>query len=124
MEIPKGHQAVMPYMMLSDAAGFIRFTEKVFGAMLTHTTNRDNTDKIMHAEIQIAGNTIMFCDATEQWKEQTANLFVYVPDADTTYHTAIDNGGATIMELTDQHYGRTCGVKDPVGNVWWITSVK
>jgi len=28
------------------------------------------------------------------------------------------------MQLSDQSYGRTCGVKDPCGNSWWITSVE
>jgi uncharacterized glyoxalase superfamily protein PhnB len=74
--------------------------------------------------MQIDGSTIMLADATEQWKEQTANLFVYVENADKAYNTALENGATSLMELSDQSYGRTCGVTDPVGNVWWITSMK
>jgi uncharacterized glyoxalase superfamily protein PhnB len=65
----------------------------------------------------------MYCDATEQWAPQTANLFVYVPNADDTYAVALAAGATVVMEPSTQDYGRTCGVKDPFGNTWWITSV-
>ena len=124
MNIPSGHQAVMPYLMLVGAAKFIEFTKDVFGAKLSTSVPREGSDVVMHAEVQIDGSTVMFAEATEQWKPQTANMFVYVPDADETYRKALDHGATTVMELSDQDYGRTCGVADPFGNVWWITSVK
>ncbi len=37
---------------------------------------------------------------------------------------AIEEGAITVTELSDQNYGRTGGVSDPLGNSWWITSVK
>lgn len=124
MDIPKGHQSVMPYMMISGAAGFTDFTRKVFNAEQTYSRLREDNKTVMHAEIQIGGSTIMYCDATAQWAPQSANLFVYVDNADKTYKTALDNGATTVMEPADQNYGRSCGVKDPYGNVWWVTSVK
>jgi uncharacterized glyoxalase superfamily protein PhnB len=66
----------------------------------------------------------MFCNEREQWKAQPGQLFIYVEDADSTYRTALQHGATNVMELSDQPYGRTCGVKDPCGNTWWITSVK
>jgi len=113
----------MPYLMLNNAAGFISFTRAVFNAGLSTQKNRDSGDLIMHAEIMIGGSTIMFCDATSDWPAVTANLFVYVHNADSTYKLALENGGSSVMELSDQSYGRTCGVADPFGNTWWITSV-
>ena len=35
----------------------------------------------MHAEIIVNGSTIMVTDETKDWTRQTANLFVYVPNA-------------------------------------------
>ncbi len=122
MEIPKGHTAVMPYLILNDAAGFLSFTETVFGGGVTHKSLRENTNVVMHAEVAISGSTIMFAEATEQWSNATANLFVYVDSADETYNKALANGATSVMELSNQSYGRTCGVKDPYGNVWWITA--
>ena len=124
MNIPKTHQAVMPYVIVDDAAKLIDFAKKVFDAALNFTELRDDTEKIRHAEIQIDGSTIMLADATDEWKQQPANLFVYVDNADDTYNSALENGATSLMELSDQSYGRTCGITDPVGNVWWITSIK
>ena len=123
MKIPNGHQAIMPYLMLESADKFIDFTTKVFDAKVTFKKFRDDTDVIMHSELQINGSTIMFCDSTDKWKTETANLFIYVDNADETYKKALSEGATTVMEPADQDYGRGCGVTDPGGNVWWITSV-
>ena len=40
-----------------------------------------------------------------------------------SFKKAIAEGATVLMELSDQNYGRTCGVTDPFGNIWWITSV-
>jgi uncharacterized glyoxalase superfamily protein PhnB len=123
MNIPKGHQQLMPYLILENPRDFIRFASTVFDAVLTNEHLRDDGVTIMHAEVKIGECTIMFAQATEQWTLQTANLFIYVNDADESYATALENGGISVMEPADQSYGRACGVKDPSGNTWWITSV-
>jgi uncharacterized glyoxalase superfamily protein PhnB len=125
MKLPKGHQIVMPYLMVKGALKFTEFVKTVFNAKLTTDMQKLREDgvTVIHSEITIGGSTIMFTDATEQWREQTANLFVYVDNADEAYKKAVDSGATTLMELSDQDYGRTCGVTDPFGNVWWITSV-
>ena len=122
MEIPKGHQAVMPYLMLEDADKFIEFTKNVFDAELTHHSTRDD-GRVAHCEINIGGSTIMFSNSRDEWKPATANMFVYVDDADRRYEKAIAAGSTEVMPPANQDYGRSCGVTDPFGNVWWITSV-
>jgi PhnB protein len=124
MKIPNGHQTIMPYLILAGAEKFIEFTRKVFNANETFKRMREDGKTIMHSEIQIGNSTIMFADTTEQIKEQVAGLFIYVENADETYKKAIDAGATTVMELSNQDYGRTCGVNDPFGNTWWITTVK
>lgn len=124
MEIPKNHQAVMPYLMLNDSKGFIEFTRAVFDAIPGMQRVRDdNEELIMHAEVAIHGSTIMFADTNDQWPVANAHLFVYVDNADDIFKRALERGASTIMELSDQDYGRTCGVLDPFGNTWWITSL-
>ncbi|WP_343694605.1 VOC family protein [Flavobacterium sp.] len=123
MNLPAEHQTVMPYLILKGAAQFIEFTKNVFGASETHTKALREDGSIMHAEITLNGSTIMFTEETSDWPKQTANLFVYVQNADKTYLKALDNGAVSLMGMSDQDYGRTCGVTDPFGNVWWITSV-
>lgn len=125
MNLPKGHQVVMPYLMLNGALKFIEFTKAVFNAAVNESMlkMRVDADKVQHAEIIIGGCTIMFTDSTDEWKDQTANLFIYVDSADDTYKKALEAGATSRMELSNQDYGRTCGVTDPFGNVWWITSI-
>ncbi|HRP57310.1 VOC family protein [Agriterribacter sp.] len=124
MNIPNGHQQLMPYLILEHPRDFIRFASTVFDAVLTSEHLRDDGVTIMHAEAKIGECTVMFAQATEQWPSQTANLFIYANDTDKSYAAALENGGISVMEPSDQSYGRACGVKDPSGNTWWITSIK
>lgn len=125
MKIPNGHQPLMPYLILKNADAFIEFTKIVFGAKEIFKSYRDNDNKIiMHAEVQINGCNIMFADMNEFYGVANANLFIYVEDADQTVDIALANGATIINELADQDYGRSGGIEDPFGNVWWVTSMK
>ena len=123
MNIPENYQTVIPYLILPNAARFISFTEKVFGAKEKLKYMRD-VATIMHAEIMIEGSTIMLADATEEFKTSTAGLFIYVENADETFAKAMNEGATVVREIADQDYGRSGGIKDPFGNVWWITTPK
>ena len=124
MNLPSGHQTIMPYLILKGAAQFIDFTKKVFDAKDSNEQVLRDDGTVQHAEIILNDSTIMVTDEIKDWPQQNANLFVYVPNADETYKKALENGAASLMELSDQDYGRTCGVTDPFGNIWWITSIK
>lgn len=112
----------MPYLMLKNSLEFISFMEKVFGAALLFSKYREDNRSLMHGELKIDGSTIMFTEANEDWKPAPANLFIYVPDADEAYRKALQTGAVSIMQPEDRDYGRSCGIEDPFGNVWWITS--
>ena len=122
---PAYYNTVMPYLILDDPRGFMEFAKKVYGAdeKLVVTDEKDPGQEIIHAEITIGDSTIMIGGSSSEWKQQTAGLYINVEDADSMYQKALDAGADTVMELSDQEYGRTCGVKDPFGNTWWITSV-
>ena len=122
MEKPSIHQTVMPYLILSDVESFIQFTIQVFNAREV-TRFTDEAGVIRHAEIQIGDAVIMMGQSTKDFAPMTAGLYVYVDDADASYQRALEAGAGIVMELSDQEYGRTCGVLDPCQNTWWITSV-
>ena len=122
LSIPEGHQQVMPYLIIENAASFMDWMRNVFDAQERYKAMRDEI-LIMHAELRIGDSVIMLADATEQWKISTSGLFVYVHNADEVYQKALAAGAVSIMEPSDQSYGRSCGVKDPFGNTWWITSL-
>ena len=124
MKIPEQHQAVMPYLILKNAAAFLEFAKTVFGAEEKFKSLREDQSMIMHAEINISGSVIMFAEATDQFSSFPAGLFIYVEDADRTYQAAIEAGATSIMEPADMDYGRSSGVTDAFGNQWWITRAK
>ncbi|MBO9620011.1 MAG: VOC family protein [Niabella sp.] len=125
MKVAAGHQPLMPYLILLNAGDFIGFTQRVFGAHEVFKSYRDeNSTEIMHAEVQINGCNILFADVTEGYDAAPANLFIYVEDAAETLRKAVNNGCIVIDELAQRDYGLSAGVRDPFGNVWWLTSMK
>ncbi len=121
MKIPAGYQTVMPYLILQDARSFKEFVTNVFNAEIKmENFNEDGTPN--HSEICIGESTIMFSNTTDQYSIATANMFVFVPDADVAFAKALENGASVVNELRDLEYGRSGGVEDPNGNVWWITA--
>lgn len=113
----------MPYLLLNGVADFIQFAQTVFGATESMRRMRDE-NTVMHAEIRIGDSTLMMADSTAEWSVQAASLFIYVTDADATYQKALETGAESIMEMSNQDYGRSGGFKDPFGNTWWVTSIK
>lgn len=117
---PDYYRTVMPYLIVEDAAAFLEFTKTVFGA--EEKMNTRDKEGIRHAEITIGDSTIMLGQSGGPWEPQPAGLYINVDSADETYQKALNAGATTIMELSNENYGRTCGVLDPSGNTWWITS--
>ena len=113
----------MPYLIIQNAGAFADFTAKVFGSIQQHLGLREDGKTIMHAEIRLYNQTIMYCQSTEEYPAQPAGFFVYVEQADASYGKAIEAGATSIIPPADQSYGRSCGVLDPFGNTWWITSL-
>lgn len=122
MEIPKGHQTLMPYFIVDGAERFRDFIKTVFDAEMTYE-GKGADGSIGHCEAWIGESTIMFSGSRDPWKPRTSDLFVYVENADRVYKRALDAGATSVMEMSDQNYGRSGGVTDPFGNIWWITSV-
>jgi PhnB protein len=121
LNIPEGFQTVMPYLIVPGAEKFSDFMKKVFNAKETHKQMRSE-GVVRHAQLNLGGSTIMFADASDDFPSNTAGMFVYVENADEIYTKALDEGATSIMPPADQDYGRSCGVTDPFGNSWWITS--
>ncbi|MGZ5286671.1 MAG: VOC family protein [Flavisolibacter sp.] len=121
MKLPEGYQTVMPYLILENAAMFFNFTQEVFGAV-EKSRHLDDKGAVIHGEISFGDSTIMFGQATAQWDVQNTGLFIYVENADDVYAHALAKGASVVQPMGDQMYGRSGGVKDPFGNVWWITS--
>lgn len=115
-------QTVIPYLLVSNGLDFLDFMQNLFNAEIVNK-QMHNEKVLMHAELKVGNTTLMCGEANGDWEPLTASLFVYVENADASYAKALELGCTSIMGLSDQPYGRTCGVKDIFGNVWWITSL-
>jgi uncharacterized glyoxalase superfamily protein PhnB len=122
--IPEGYHTVTPYLIVEGASRLIDFMKQAFDAReVERMAMPDGT--IRHAEVKVGDSMIMMGDAGGDWKAMPASLYLYVDDADATYRRALQAGATSLMEPADQFYGdRNAGVKDPVGNIWWIATHK
>jgi len=120
MNIPTQYLPVMPYLILRDAQGFLDFSKAVFGAQEQLIVPAEGGRGIMHGELRIHDAVIMFAGATDDWKEKSAGMYIYVPEVDSVYQAALARGARSLMAPEKKEYGYTAGFEDPYGNQWWI----
>ena len=123
-KLPEGLHTATPYLTIEGVPRLIEFLVHVFDARETERMARPD-GKIAHAEVIIGDSVIMMGEARDEWKPMPASIYLYVNDTDETYKRALQEGATSLMEPADQFYGdRNAGVRDPVGNVWWIATHK
>jgi PhnB protein len=128
--VPQGHHTAAPYLVVDDANGAIAFYGKAFGAQeLFRMPGPDG--KIMHAEVLIGDSPIMLCDENPEtearspkaFKGSPVSVFLYVPDVDALFATAVAAGATAVVPLTDMFWGdRYAQVVDPYGHAWQIAT--
>jgi PhnB protein len=123
--VPKGYRTVTPYVVAQDAPALLDFMKETFGA-------EENFRSIgsaggIHAEVRIGDSMLMIGGGGQglKWsgKSKVMGFHLYVPDCDATYKRALEAGGTSIAEPTDQPYGeRSASVQDAAGNDWYIAT--
>jgi uncharacterized glyoxalase superfamily protein PhnB len=126
--VPAGFHTVTPYLVVAGAAKLLDFLRSAFDAEELERHARPD-GVVMHAQVRIGDSRIMIGDptgATETWqKPLAAALYLYVPDCDKLFKSAIRAGATSLQEPADMFYGdRHGGVIDPWGNQWWIATHK
>jgi len=120
--VPDGYSTVTPYIMSKDPERLLEFLNKAFDAEEIELIRQSN-GKIMHAQARIVDSIVMIGGADSKWPAESASLYLYLGDVDTTYANALAAGDESIMEPANQIYGdRMGGVKDPTGNTWWLAT--
>lgn len=116
---PPGYHAVAPYLIVADVQSLIEFLKATFGATEIERHQRPD-GSIGHAEVRIGDSVVMMGGMAETLP---AHLYVYVPDVDATYARALGAEATSVREPALQYYGdRMAGIKDPLGNTWWIAT--
>jgi PhnB protein len=117
--VPEGYHTITPYIITSDANKLMAFAEKAFGGKVTHKTVEDG--RIRHAEVRIGSSMIMLSQGTSEYPPTHVHIYIYTEDCDAMFERAVAAGGTVILPMKDQEYGdRNGGIKDPVGNSWYI----
>jgi PhnB protein len=120
--IPQGYHSVTPYLVVEGADKLLSFVKEVFGAEETFRM-AGAEGSVGHAEFRVGDSIVMTADASEQWPAMPGAIHLYVEDCDATYARALEAGATSVQEVADQFYGdRSGGVRDPVGNLWWIVT--
>ncbi len=121
MRIPPGFHAVTPYFFVDDAEGFVSFLVK--GLAGTETCRSMRPDgRIANVQVRLGDSTVMVSEATPAYPAMRAAYYLYVEDADASMALALANGARLEMAVGDMPYGdRQGGVRDPHGNLWWIS---
>lgn len=129
--IPEGTSALSPYLVLNDAAAAIEFYGKAFGAEEKFRLNMPGSDAIMHAEVTIAGQSVMLrqenpnCGMVSPATlgNSPVSLVVYVPDVDAAQPQAIAAGATEEMPVADMFWGDRIGtVVCPFGYKWSLAT--
>lgn len=120
--IPEGYGNVIPFLVCSGADDVIKFAEQAFGAKLSDIS-RGEGGAVRHATIHIRDSAIMLSEASAEYPAIPSMMYIYFENVDEVYKKAIEAGGVSLREPTNEFYGdRSCGVKDPAGNQWWFAS--
>ena len=120
--IPDGFHAVTPYLFAEAASQLIEFISAAFdGEVIFRQTRPDGA--IMHATMRMGDSMLMLADATAQFGPMPTSIYLYVPDCDAVYDSALNSGGVSVFPImtlpSGERYG---GVKDPCGNIWWVAT--
>lgn len=121
MPAPPGFGTVFPYLFVSDAAAYVTFLSDAFGAVEIGRTQRPD-GKIANAQVRIGDTSFMVSEATDAYPPSRCALYLYVDEADEAMARALKCGAVHEMDVADMTYGdRQGGVRDPAGNIWWIS---
>ncbi|MGC9382705.1 VOC family protein [Streptomyces sp. MH13] len=139
IEIPDRYRyAVIPHIMVDDAAAAIDFYQRAFGAREDFRVDAPGGG-ILHAEITIGRSTLMLGDAGVGEAEAgsfaapaslgggtSVTLHVFVPDVDGLAARAEAAGAEILQPPTDMFHGdRTVVLRDPSGHMWvFLTHVE
>lgn len=117
-----GAPTVQPYMHPRRAEPVIRFLKQAFGA-LDLGQHADAEGIIHHVTMKIGDSQLELGEAQGPYQPMPGMYYLYVPDADAAYRSALAAGATSIYEPADMPYGdRVGGVKDPFGNEWCLST--
>jgi uncharacterized glyoxalase superfamily protein PhnB len=118
-------QSIFPTFRYRDADAALEFLKAAFG-FEEKEVHRGDDGKIVHAELRLGDNLVMFGTAPAEGAEDSfplqagvGSVYVVVGDTDAHHDRAVRAGAEIVRELTDQDYGsREYSARDSEGVLW------
>jgi len=109
--------------MTRDTGRLLDFITTAFGGdELARVPLEDGS--IGHAEIRIGDTILLAFDQRPGWPDMPSLLRVFVDDADAAMSRAVAAGARVVTKPATHAFGQRGGrVRDPFGNIWWISAV-
>jgi PhnB protein len=121
MYIPPGFGTVTPYFFADDAQRLVDFLVRGLGGTETLRSLRPD-GRIGNVQIRLGTTTVMVSESSPRYPAMPSSYYLYVEDAHAAMKSALARGATLEMEVGDMPYGdRQGGVRDPHGNLWWIS---
>src|SRR6202030_4305833 len=118
----EGAPDVQPYLHPLRAEPVINFLKRAFGAQETgRYTAPDGVGH--HTTIKVGDAFLEMGEAHGPYQPMKSMFYLYVPNVDAVYRTALAAGAKSMKEPAEQPYGDRVGaVSDIFGNQWWIAT--
>lgn len=118
----EGAPTIQPYMHPLRAEPVVNFLKRAFAAEETgRYTSPDGV--VHHTTIKVGDSHLEMGEAHGPYQPMKSMFYLYVPNVDDVYRTALAAGAKSMNEPADQPYGDRVGaVTDVFGNQWWIAT--
>jgi PhnB protein len=118
----EGAPTIQPFMHPLRAEPVVNFLKRAFGAEETgRYTSPDGV--VHHTTLKVGDSYLEMGEAHGPYQPMKSMFYLYVPNVDDVYRTALAGGAKAMHEPSDQPYGDRVGaVTDVFGNQWWIAT--
>jgi PhnB protein len=118
----EGAPTIQAYMHPPRAEPVVNFLKRAFGAEeLGRYTSPDGV--VHHTTIKVGDSHLEMGEAHGPYQPMKSMFYLYVPNVDDVYRTAIAAGAKSMHEPAEMPYGDRVGaVTDIFGNQWWIAT--
>lgn len=126
--IPQGVSMMTPHLVVKNAAKAIDFYKNVFCAEEMYRMMTPNGKKVMHACLNLCGQTVFVADAMPGCKTpgkagSFMSMHLYVGDCDMIHARALKHGATEVMKPENMFWGdRFSKVMDPMGIHWELAT--
>jgi PhnB protein len=120
--IRSGFSSLTAEVVVKSSLAFMEFCMSAFEAVATEIVPGPNSS-VIHATLRVGDTLLFVADESPMARATTANLYLYVGNADATFERAIGAGATVGIPMADMPWGDRWGmVRDPFGNYWQIAT--